>query len=29
MIKQLEITGVHMQVGDDLRKYIAKKDRPA
>ena len=25
MIKQLEITGVHMQVGDDLRKYIAKK----
>lgn len=25
MIKQLEITGVHMQVGDDLRKYATKK----
>ena|SRR6478672_6104143 len=25
MIKQLEIAGVHMQVGDDLRKYVTKK----
>ena len=25
MIKHLEITGVHMQVGDDLQKYVAKK----
>lgn len=25
MIKQLEIAGVHMQVGDDLRKYATKK----
>lgn len=25
MIKQLEITGVHMQVGEDLRKYVTKK----
>src|SRR5690348_8685628 len=25
MIKRLEITGVHMEVGDDLRKYVTKK----
>lgn len=25
MIQHLEITGVHMQVGNDLRKYITKK----
>ena len=25
MIQQLEISGVHMQVGDDLRKYVTKK----
>lgn len=25
MIKQLEITGVHMQVGEDLQKYVTKK----
>lgn len=25
MIQRLEISGVHMEVGDDLRKYIAKK----
>ena len=25
MIKQLEIDGVHMTVGDDLRKYVNKK----
>ena len=25
MIKQLEIDGVHMTVGDDLRKYVHKK----
>jgi ribosomal subunit interface protein len=25
MIKQLEIAGVHMQVGEDLRRYAAKK----
>ncbi len=25
MIQKLEITGVHMHVGDDLRKYITKK----
>lgn len=25
MIKQLDITGVHMDVGEDLRKYVAKK----
>lgn len=24
-MQQLEITGVHMQVSDDLRKYITKK----
>ena len=25
MIKKLEIDGVHMTVGDDLRKYVTKK----
>jgi ribosomal subunit interface protein len=25
MIKKLEINGVHMSVGDDLRKYVNKK----
>lgn len=25
MIQHLEISGVHMQVGDDLRKYVTKK----
>ena len=25
MIKKLEINGVHMTVGDDLRKYVHKK----
>ncbi len=25
MIKKLEIAGVHMTVGDDLRKYVVKK----
>lgn len=25
MIKQLEIDGVHMNVGDDLKKYVNKK----
>lgn len=25
MIKQLHITGVHMQVGEDLQKYVTKK----
>lgn len=25
MIKRLEITGVHMEVGDDLRKYVIRK----
>ncbi len=25
MIKQLEIDGVHMTVGDDLKKYVTKK----
>lgn len=25
MIKKLEINGVHMTVGDDLRKYVNKK----
>lgn len=25
MIKKLEISGVHMAVGDDLRKYVVKK----
>lgn len=25
MIRNLEITGIHMQVGDDLHKYVAKK----
>ncbi|MGF7228939.1 MAG: ribosome hibernation-promoting factor, HPF/YfiA family [Candidatus Saccharibacteria bacterium] len=25
MIKQLDITGVHMQVGEDLHKYVTKK----
>lgn len=25
MIQHLEITGVHMQIGDDLQKYVAKK----
>jgi putative sigma-54 modulation protein len=25
MIKRLEISGVHMEVGDDLRKYATKK----
>lgn len=25
MIEQLQITGVHMQVGDDLQKYVTKK----
>lgn len=25
MIQHLEISGVHMQVGDDLRKYVIKK----
>jgi putative sigma-54 modulation protein len=25
MIKKLEIAGVHMEVGDDLRKYVLKK----
>jgi len=25
MIKKLEISGVHMEVGDDLRKYVMKK----
>ena len=25
MIKRLEITGVHMEVGDDLRKYVVRK----
>lgn len=25
MIKQLAITGIHMPVGDDLRKYATKK----
>lgn len=25
MIKQIEIEGIHMTVGDDLKKYIAKK----
>lgn len=25
MIQKLEISGVHMEVGDDLRKYVIKK----
>ena len=25
MIQHLEVSGVHMQVGDDLRKYVTKK----
>ncbi|HEY5667756.1 MAG TPA: ribosome-associated translation inhibitor RaiA [Candidatus Saccharimonadales bacterium] len=25
MIKRLEISGVHMEVGDDLRKYVVRK----
>lgn len=25
MIKRLEISGVHMEVGDDLRKYVIRK----
>jgi putative sigma-54 modulation protein len=25
MITRLDITGVHMQVGDDLKKYVVKK----
>ena len=25
MIKRLEIEGIHMTVGDDLRKYVTKK----
>jgi len=25
MIQHLEVTGIHMQVGDDLRKYVTKK----
>jgi len=25
MIRNLEITGIHMQVGDDLHKYVTKK----
>lgn len=25
MIRRLEITGVHMSVGDDLKKYVVKK----
>lgn len=25
MIQSMEISGVHMDVGDDLRKYVAKK----
>ncbi|HEY8999348.1 MAG TPA: ribosome-associated translation inhibitor RaiA [Candidatus Saccharimonadales bacterium] len=25
MIQKLEISGVHMDVGDDLRKYVVKK----
>ncbi len=25
MIKQLDITGVHMQIGEDLHKYVTKK----
>ena len=25
MIKKLEITGVHMEVGEDLKKYITRK----
>lgn len=25
MLQQLEIAGVHLQVGDDLRKYVTKK----
>lgn len=25
MIKRLEISGVHMEVGEDLRKYVTKK----
>jgi ribosomal subunit interface protein len=25
MIKRLDITGVHMEVDDDLKKYVAKK----
>lgn len=25
MIKQLHITGMHMQVGEDLHKYVTKK----
>ncbi|HEY5805853.1 MAG TPA: ribosome-associated translation inhibitor RaiA [Candidatus Saccharimonadales bacterium] len=25
MIKKIDIDGVHMEVGDDLRKYVAKK----
>jgi ribosomal subunit interface protein len=25
MIQKLEISGVHMEVGDDLRKYVTKK----
>lgn len=25
MIKQLDIDGIHMEVGDDLKKYVAKK----
>ena len=25
MITKLEISGVHMQVGDDLKKYVTKK----
>lgn len=25
MIQKLEIAGVHMQVGEDLKKYVAKK----
>jgi ribosomal subunit interface protein len=25
MIRNVEITGIHMQVGDDLHKYVTKK----
>jgi len=25
MIKKLEITGVHMEVGEDLKKYVTRK----
>lgn len=25
MVKKLEIDGIHLDVGDDLRKYVAKK----